>query len=96
MQQDTEIGRDLAECMCEIVCVCVCICLSNYTLMNKALHRGGVPHSSGFRPEEQTATASLLRLAGTVQNTNVEEEAERGKDRRGRVMKGVEKEEDEH
>lgn len=63
--------------------------------MNKALHRGGVPHSSGFRPEEQTATASLLRLTGTVQNTNVEEEAERRKDRRGRVMKGVEKEEEE-
>lgn len=47
------------------------MCLSNYTLMNKALCHAGVPHFSGFKPEEQTAIASLLRPAGTEQNTNV-------------------------
>lgn len=49
----------------------VCVCLSNYTLMNKVLCQTGVPHSSGFKPEEQTATASLHRPTGTEQNTNV-------------------------
>ena len=59
--------------MCEVMCACVrvCVFLSNYTLMNKALCHAGVPHSSGFKPEEQTATASLLRPTGTEQNTNV-------------------------
>ncbi len=47
--------------MSKAVCVCVSVSLSNYTLMNKALCCGGVPHFSGFKPEEQTATASPLR-----------------------------------
>lgn len=47
----------------------MCDCLSNYTLMNIVLLLAGVPHSSGFKPEEQTAT--LLRPSGTEQNTNV-------------------------
>lgn len=70
-------------------------CLSNYTLMNKALCRAGVPHSSGFKPEQQTATASLCRPTGTEQNTNVHRAGkDRGRDRRDRVMKGVEREEE--
>lgn len=47
------------------------VCSSNYTLMNKAFCCVGVPHSSGFKAEEQTATAPLLRLTGTEQNINV-------------------------
>lgn len=48
-----------------------CVYLSNYTLINKAFCCVGVPHSSGFKAEEQTATAPLLRPTGTEQNTNV-------------------------
>lgn len=47
-----------------------CVCSSNYTLMNKAFCCVGVPHSSGFKAEEQTAKAPLLRPTGTEQNTN--------------------------
>lgn len=38
--------------------------------MNKASCHAGVPHSSGFKLEEQTPTASPLRLTGTELNTN--------------------------
>lgn len=84
---DTEVDRNLAESLC--LRLYVHVCLSNYTLMNKALCHAGVPHFSGFKPEEQTATASLLRLTGTEQNTNVHR---RQRDRRDTVMKGEERE----
>lgn len=64
---ETERGGDLALGLF----VRLCACLSNCTLMNKALCRAGMPHSSEFKPEEQTATASLLSPTGTEQNTNV-------------------------
>lgn len=64
--------------------------------MNKALCHAGVPHSSGFKPEEQTSTASLLRLTGTEQNTNVHRRQRGwgGGGRRDRVMKVEAREED--
>lgn len=57
--------------LCVCVCVCAHVCLSNFTLMNKALRHAGVPHSSGFKTEEQTATDFPVRWTGAEQNTNV-------------------------
>lgn len=80
------------EFICEVACVCVS--LSNYTLMNKAFCCARVPHSSGFKTEEQTVTASLLRLTGTEQNTNVHRRQREG-EIEDRVIEGVEREEEE-